>query len=139
MSSSFQRQPFSNQEVAPNFHGGENGEELGEKGDGDEDGHDDEQDAIFMVRDEESVDADDEGEDAEVDHEVGSEDEPVTPEAQLVQVVELHEDNGEEDEDGGGDGEENVAQIDELLVLAGPGLPGAQTHLTGPSHRDASR
>ena len=33
------------------------------------------------------------------------------------------------------DGEENVAQIDELLVLAGPGLPGAQTHLTGPSHQ----
>ena len=108
---------------------------MSEKSDGDEYDPDGEKKTVFVVRDEESVDADDEGEDAEADHEVGSEDEPVTPEAQLVQVVGLHEDNGEENENGRGDGEENIAQIDELLVLAGPGLPGAQTHHTGPFHQ----
>ena len=46
-------------------------------------------------------------------------------------MVELHQDDAEKHEDGGGDGEEHVGQIDEL------GTPGPQTHLTRETHLDA--
>jgi len=52
-------------------------------------------------------------------------------------VVKLHEDDGCEDEDGGGDEENDVADVEKLLVFGHPLLHYRQRRLVGsrPEHR----
>ena len=113
----------------PELEGDEDRAELGEEGDGQENGVDGQEESLFGARNCESEEADKEGVDAEGDHVGGHDCEVGWPEVELVDVVELHEYDGREDEDGGGDEEEDVAQVEVLLVFGGLALHHRQSRL----------
>ena len=71
------------------------------------------------------------------DHENGDDPEVAAPEVELVNVIELDQDDGGEDQDGGSDQEEDVAQVQVLLVLGGLPLHHRQRRLcrAGPHQR----
>jgi len=110
----------------PQLERDEDGDELGQEGDGEEDGVGRQEEPLLRPGNGEAEEADAEGVDAEDDHVGGDDGEVGGPEVELVDVVELHEDDGREDEDGGGDEEEDVAQVEELLVLGHPRLDDRQ-------------
>jgi len=112
------------------LHGEVDGGDLTEENGAEEDGHDDESDAVLHVGDEETVQAGGEGEDAKAEHEGRSDIEVGVPEIQVVDVVVVHEEQGDAHDDDGADCEEGIGEIDELLVLGRSPAPRAQTQPT---------
>ena len=87
------------------------------------------QDSFLGSGNGESEEADGEGVEAEGDDVGRNDGEERRPEVELGDVVELHEDDGREDEDCGGDEQKDVAQVQKLLVLGHPLLDHRQRRL----------